>query len=685
MIEIGSERFDPKAAATRARRQTNAGRQKLADALGVRIEDVPGGDREGYLLQFEDDLDSVTVRRLGEEYGLQLTQGPSSLVFVERLDSPTAARVRRNSAVRACIPYPPHLKLTGFSKVSELGPDPVVRVGLFTDADIPRLRAAVESLGLEVVHVDEAPDHSGAGTMHVRVTSDAGLAILTAFSEVRWVWPLPRMRMHNLDTAGVIQGGGRSTHTVWAHGLHGEGMVIGIIDNGLLDMAHKFFTDSNPAHPTPGPAHRKVVELRPDPSSVVSDHGTAVSGCAAGDEDSNAGAHAYRGGAWAARLAYGDAARAFHFPSPVSSLTRELISAANAGAFIHSNSYGLLVGVMRPEPYDPFAREADQFTFDNEDHLILVAGVNTRDGGFDGGIVLSKNAIAVNASRDFSNRDDFHSGKSGLTGDGRRKPDLVAVGENVTTSGPSPRLIGVPVNPLALVVVGGVPGDGTSAATPHVAAAAALVRQYFVEGFFPSGQRQVADSMHPSGALLKAMLLNATVDMQNGTYPVLREGWGRLQLDTTLHFVGDKLLLWVEDVRHSEGLERNGATKSFFVDVPSGAKQIKCTLVFTDPPHAHFARDPVVNQLDLEATDPTLGVSYYGNDFLGGTSRPRTAPPLQHELRNNVRQVRVQSPPPGRWELLVRAHTVDQTLTPVVSPLLRSTQGYALVTCVEVT
>ena len=43
---------------------------------------------------------------------------------------------------------------------------------------------------------------------------------------------------------------------------------------------------------------------------------------------------------------------------------------------------------------------------------------------------------------------------------------------------------------------------------------ATLVRQYFTEGFYPSGRARVADRFNPSGALLKAMMIASAA----GTY-----------------------------------------------------------------------------------------------------------------------------------------------------------------------
>ncbi len=51
--------------------------------------------------------------------------------------------------------------------------------------------------------------------------------------------------------------------------------------------------------------------------------------------------------------------------------------------------------------------------------------------------------------------------------------------------------------------------QGTSMATPLAAGSAALVRQYFLDGFYPSGAATPAAAFAPSGVLVKAVMLGA--------------------------------------------------------------------------------------------------------------------------------------------------------------------------------
>ena len=47
-------------------------------------------------------------------------------------------------------------------------------------------------------------------------------------------------------------------------------------------------------------------------------------------------------------------------------------------------------------------------------------------------------------------------------------------------------------------------------ATPLIAGSAALVRQYFLSGAYPTGKANAANVFKPSGALVKAVLIRYT-------------------------------------------------------------------------------------------------------------------------------------------------------------------------------
>jgi hypothetical protein len=247
-------------------------------------------------------------------------------------------------------------------------------------------------------------------------------------------------------------------------------------------------------------------------------------------------------------------------------------------------------------------------------------------------------------------------GNSGPTADGRRKPDLAAVGCGidgaVVNTGCS-----TSARPCA-----------TSYATPNAAAAAVLVRQYFQEGWYPSGEKEPKNAFNPTGALLKAVLLNSTVDM-TGTagYPSNAEGWGLIRLDRTLTFRGDRRRMKLWDRRHAAGATPPVDIIDEELVVEENTDQLKVTLVWADPaPFAFgFFGAPPVNDLNLKVTGAD-GTVYLGNDFTNGVSTPNGA---TADAINNVEMVVVNNPKPGKWVLEV--HGVINVGNPG--------QGYALV------
>ena len=85
--------------------------------------------------------------------------------------------------------------------------------------------------------------------------------------------------------------------------------------------------------------------------------------------------------------------------------------------------------------------------------------------------------------------------------------------------------------------------QGTSMATPLIAGAAALVRQYFQQGMYPTGAPTPSNQFSPSGPLVKAVLIGGAAGLSGfepdtglplAPPPSFRQGFGRLQLSQSL-------------------------------------------------------------------------------------------------------------------------------------------------------
>ncbi len=458
---------------------------------------------------------------------------------------------------------------------------------------------------------------------------------LANLPEVQFIEDAPEnTERSNTNTRWIVQSNVAVATPFYAAGLHGEGQIIGHIDTAL-DINHCSFRDDAVGN-VPGPTHRKVLAY--NTTTGAASHGTHTAGTVAGDADADTDT---RGVAYLAKLVH------HSIPSPQNetNLTTRLDLHYSQGARIHTNSWG----DDATTAYTGQCRAIDAHTYANEESLVLFAVTNTPTLKTPEN---AKNCVAVGASGAAGSQQNFCSGGAGPTNDGRRKPEIFAPGCGSISS-------------QANTACSTVSNTGTSMACPAVAGVAALVRQYFMEGFYPSGAPNMSDEFTPSAALIKAMILNSGVDMTGiAGYPSNQEGWGRILADNSAFFSGDTRKLIVRDVRNIDGL----VTTDPVVPVEIGLNvlagtPLRITLVWSDPPASAGANPAGVNNLDLEVVAPG-GSLYYGNVFLLGESATGGAP----DARDNVEMVMFASPVAGPW--LVRIRPTGVAL---------GAQGYALV------
>jgi hypothetical protein len=415
-------------------------------------------------------------------------------------------------------------------------------------------------------------------------------------------------------------------------GLRGEGQIVGILDTAIR-QDHCSFND--PGVPI-GPSHRKIVAYNTSPGSAS--HGTHVAGSIVGDAGQNTGNT--RGIAYMGRLAYNSWGT-----SPFSDIMTRLTTHHAQGARVHSNSWG----DDGTTAYNALCRNIDLFQWENEDSLTLWAVTNTSTLK---NPENAKNTLAVGATQIAPNQHQHGYGGTGPTSDGRRKPEVYAPGRDTTSASSS-------------TTCGTTSMGGTSMACPVTAGGGMLIRQYFMDGYYPVGVQVPGSGFTPSAALVKAMLVNSAVDMTGVSgYPTNQEGWGRIHLDRAVYFQGDPRKLRIQDVRNGDGLN-TGQFVEYPLPVIGSGQQLSVTVAWTEPPATAGASLAVVNDLDLEVVDP-IGQVYLGNVFnttggfsiLGGT----------RDDRNNVEQVHIPAPAAGLWTVRIRGRAINQ-----------SAQGYAVV------
>ena len=261
----------------------------------------------------------------------------------------------------------------------------------------------------------------------------------------------------------------------------------------------------------------------------------------------------------------------------------------------------------------------------------------------------------------------FVSG-AGLSYDTRFKPEVVAPGHYVVSarSGGHADSDGCHSCAESLMAL-----FGTSMSAAVTAGAAALARQYFIEGRYPSGAPVAAHAFTPSAALLKATLIHSAVPdtvesppsgagfsfaelnptaaapIPRQTGPTPKSGFGRVQLDTALKlappaagqpqsplemFVADQAKISTDEVHSYCFRIRGGGGGGGGAGTVAGQWQtaplaltspldFRATLVWSDPPAALAASWLLINNLDLRY-GPHIRIRHPG-----ASPRPRGARP----------------------------------------------------------
>ncbi|MGB0513609.1 MAG: S8 family serine peptidase, partial [Wenzhouxiangellaceae bacterium] len=316
------------------------------------------------------------------------------------------------------------------------------------------------------------------------------------------------------------------------------------------------------------------------------------------------------------------------------------------GSMIHSNSWGHWA--IQPNPQGSYSWRSQAIDWYmsqapvREQAIIFAAGNAGRT--WDGFATYTpyslsdeahaKNAIVVGGILNGNGRDFMYGFSSrgptddclGTPCDGiqRVKPDVLA-----------PAALQIDTASAAGVSAWTGMYEGTSYSAPAVAAAATLVRDYFTQGIYPVKPSDPPLGGPPSSALIKAMLVNATVPIFStggyegnvaagvaaDAYPNYDQGYGRPALDNVLEpagyrklkaFEDDSTFLATGDVwsRTVNFKEKWGANSS--------CNNLRVTLAWNDPEGALLAGPKLVNNLDLEVT--FNGTIYRGNHRLTGNT-----------------------------------------------------------------
>lgn len=525
-------------------------------------------------------------------------------------------------------------------KLSPLLPDPVppgdggaspleLFVDLTPGMDPSLARQAVAAAGGQIS--GEGPDR-----LRVWLEDAARLPALARLDQVMFIEPAFTPRALMGYSRGICQSGTPGDDSIHDHGIRGEGEIVALMDSGL-DEDHCCFD-------VPG----KIIDdsawgggqLGPD---CAGDHGTHVAGIAVCSPAGGTGL------APEAQVIMQDIGAppdcdVVYPPSPLSSAWSD---AQSRGARIHSNSWG-----GGGNSYGGEARAIDDFMWKNQEFLIVFAAGNEGPvHGTLGAYGNAKDSVTVGGTRNGNREqkeDMYNYSSRGPAGDDRKMPDLTAPADPVSSadSGTSCSRISY---------------SGTSMAAPAVAGSAALVRQYFRDGYYPSGTPLSQHGFAPSAALIKAILLVSTRNMTGsgvgGSRPNNDQGFGRLTLDDALWFAGDprtERLAILDDRDAATGFTHVDQIDSYEV-TPEHSGPFKAMLVWTDAPGSNIAQKAIVNDLDLEV-ELEDGSVYTGNRGFSGGWTVDTA--TSHDRRSTKEAILFEDLPRQTVTVRVIAHII---------------------------
>ena len=382
----------------------------------------------------------------------------------------------------------------------------------------------------------------------------------------------------------------------------------------------------------------------------------------------------------------------FTFPNHI-----ELTNSAYArGARISSNSWG---ATDPSNSYDTTSQDYDRLVRDsrpedandggqlgNQEMVVIWAAGNhglRGEGTLGDNGATAKNTIVVGASESlyqtglncFSNTDADNANEiaffssRGPNEDGRFAPHIMAPG--IRIQGAAPQHSSYNGIPRSCFTDRHFPTSqtfytlsaGTSQATPAVAGAAALLRQWFLN----------KSMLAPSPAMTKAYLMNSTTYMTgagvNDNLPSNNQGMGRLNLERAFD---NALRILVDQDRIFTSIGESHIISGSIVD---NTKPFRVTLVWTDPPSLTTAGRMLVNDLDLEVTinDGSGLVTYRGNRFIKDISQPGG----NRDRINNVESVWLPAGTMGNFTVTIHADDISGDGVP--NNLDMTDQDFALV------
>jgi hypothetical protein len=675
------------------------------------------------LVQYKDG-DTALRARL-EKRGVRIVGYVPSNTYIVALDAThTLDTVAEDASVRWAGLYQPGMKLdpslytdarASLAQAPQGGYELEI-YGFAGESAEGLAKGFAKTPGTSVVVMNERADAPYV-RMHAGNLAQLGALVRAATAQegVSWVGHYLQPSVNNASAVAAIQGnstaagagaGAVGTPTpMWDHNIFGSGQVVAISDSGL-DNNEAWFTtldkgsgpvtaivnSQNTTPPALGTAtpNNKLYgywvqpgataydnnNVCPGGTSPTSYHGTHTSGTIAGDAAGVFGATTYLastptaanhesadGMAPNAQLLFLDIGNDPSGCLAIQDLPGTIAQGYAAGTRIHSASWGSpSAGVYSGNDFD-----ADFVLSQSEDMVFVVSAGNNGPGATTTGSPgNAKNTITVGMLGHAGSTTVNGGSSRGPTADGRRKPDIMAPGSSTISALGDSTNNGTPEAPATQALT------GTSMAAPTISGNMALMRQFFVDGFYPGGARKAADTYNPTGPALKAVALNGTNPISAANWNSNGYGWGRMWLDSNLWF--STTIGTGNDLRRMRLFERTNASgiktaeqHDYTIANVAAGQELRATLTWYDVEAQPGNALSLVNNLDLEVIGP--GGPYLGNVFTAGVSTTGGTA----DVRNTVEQFRLTAPTAGSYTFRVKGTSV-----PGGSRSNTNRQGYAL-------
>jgi len=592
-------------------------RSKPVLPAGLTVDDFPQAGRAQTVVQFEGPIQPAWRQAL-EALGVQVLDYVPDFAFLVMADGAQREAMRGLTAVRYVGPWQPAYKIAVsldqvMAAEAKAASQPVILiVRTVPGADAAAFSQTLRDLGIAIL---KHSPNARWGDLWRLETLPGQIPWLARHVEVTWIEAFHERQLSNnvgrtIMKAAEVQSAYQARGTL----LYGGSQIVGVADSGL-DLG-----STTDVHADFAGRVVKIYALgRPGDGSDPDGHGTHVAGSVLGSgarSGSNPAAHSYgnsfAGTAPEARLIFQSVMDGEGRLTGIPDDLNELFTPPyNDGVRIHTNSWGGPTGGTQQNPeyggYDTQSQTADQFLWNHRDMAVLFAAGNEGvdklppfgvvDPDSIGSPGTAKNVITVGASESerattsgdtwgngwpeefdhepiksdhISNNAQGMAGFSsrGPTDDGRIKPDVVAPGTNIISVRSRHPQAGTGwgvYNPHYLYM------GGTSMATPLTAGTVAVIRQFWTDVMRVS----------PSGALVKATLLNGAANMAPGQYgtgntqeipdarPNFVTGWGRVDLAGSLAAYPGGSIVFADN---TTGLDTGGQI-TYRVSIPGSSGQ----------------------------------------------------------------------------------------------------------------